>query len=283
MSYDLVPEDPPAPAPSDLPPFGAKKRAGGDIAEDLTCVHCEYNLRGLGKRGRCPECGTPAALSLVGDALVLSPPYWLATVRNGVGLLVCALLLDLLAVFWQLRMASAISAVAVLAGVWFLTTPEPRDVLGGSTFNLGFWLRLAAVLRALAVGTHVLFPTRWLPPAIATATSIAVLLGAAVFLRRLAERIPDEALERSTTRAVRGFSVALAVAGLAGGISVPLAAAPRLSGPMVCAAVVGSVMAAACALWLVLLLYRYFILLRWAVYEAHVQQDPRPRREPVHD
>jgi hypothetical protein len=29
----------------------------GEIVRDVTCVGCEYNLRGLHARGKCPECG----------------------------------------------------------------------------------------------------------------------------------------------------------------------------------------------------------------------------------
>jgi hypothetical protein len=36
-----------------------------DIVEgDRPCVNCGYNLRGLGKDGVCPECGTPISFSL---------------------------------------------------------------------------------------------------------------------------------------------------------------------------------------------------------------------------
>ena len=29
------------------------------VRVDIKCLVCGYNLRGLGRAGRCPECGTP--------------------------------------------------------------------------------------------------------------------------------------------------------------------------------------------------------------------------------
>lgn len=34
------------------------------IAEDLSCLNCGYNLRGLSPQGRCPECGDAISFSL---------------------------------------------------------------------------------------------------------------------------------------------------------------------------------------------------------------------------
>jgi hypothetical protein len=57
------PDDPPGPSPT--PP--AK---GYPVADDLTCVRCGYNLRGLASDGRCPECGETVERSLRGFPLV---------------------------------------------------------------------------------------------------------------------------------------------------------------------------------------------------------------------
>src|SRR5688572_27728014 len=35
-----------------------------EIDRDLNCVRCAYNLRGLPRKNRCPECGVPAILSI---------------------------------------------------------------------------------------------------------------------------------------------------------------------------------------------------------------------------
>lgn len=31
----------------------------GNVAVDLPCCHCQYNLRGISPAGACPECGNP--------------------------------------------------------------------------------------------------------------------------------------------------------------------------------------------------------------------------------
>lgn len=33
---------------------------------DALCINCQYNLHGQDHAGRCPECGTPVAASLIG-------------------------------------------------------------------------------------------------------------------------------------------------------------------------------------------------------------------------
>lgn len=40
--------------------------AGGEVAVDLPCVRCRYNLRGAPQSGNCPECGAPIKETLAG-------------------------------------------------------------------------------------------------------------------------------------------------------------------------------------------------------------------------
>ena len=51
--------------------------------EDLPCIHCGYNLRGLATDGRCPECGTSIARSIHGDLLSWADPLWLKRIDRG--------------------------------------------------------------------------------------------------------------------------------------------------------------------------------------------------------
>ena len=63
MTYDLSPDGPPKPPrDAEFPLPGERDRRNDhiELEEDVCCVHCGYNLRGLTKRHRCPECGTPA-------------------------------------------------------------------------------------------------------------------------------------------------------------------------------------------------------------------------------
>ena len=51
--------------------------ADGDIATDLECRACRYNLRGLAADARCPECNTSIADSLRSDRVHFAPDEWL--------------------------------------------------------------------------------------------------------------------------------------------------------------------------------------------------------------
>ncbi|MCH7591627.1 MAG: protein kinase [Planctomycetes bacterium] len=52
-------------------------------SNDISCIHCGYNLRGLPGGGRCPECGTEVARSSHGNLLSAADPAWLARVLRG--------------------------------------------------------------------------------------------------------------------------------------------------------------------------------------------------------
>ena len=47
---------------------------GRILEDDLTCLHCGYNLRGLLPEGDCPECGTAVARSTHGSLLRFCDP-----------------------------------------------------------------------------------------------------------------------------------------------------------------------------------------------------------------
>jgi hypothetical protein len=69
------------------------------IAADLTCIFCGYNLRGLSRDGRCPECGRAVMESagaargwmvdargrwaMIGASLTVWPPVLLALAMGG--------------------------------------------------------------------------------------------------------------------------------------------------------------------------------------------------------
>jgi hypothetical protein len=53
------------------------------LATDWLCVRCGYNLRGLNRSGRCPECNTPIPRSLRTRYLAGSSHHWLRDVRDG--------------------------------------------------------------------------------------------------------------------------------------------------------------------------------------------------------
>ena len=53
------------------------------IGEDLPCVRCGYNLRGLDVTGTCPECGGPVEASRSGDLLRFADVGWLTRIFRG--------------------------------------------------------------------------------------------------------------------------------------------------------------------------------------------------------
>ena len=61
MTYDLSPDGPPKPPrDAEMPLPGERDRRSDkiEIEDDVCCVHCGYNLRGLPWGQRCPECGS---------------------------------------------------------------------------------------------------------------------------------------------------------------------------------------------------------------------------------
>jgi hypothetical protein len=51
--------------------------------QDVPCLRCGYNLRGLKIDGLCPECGAPIARSLHGNLLGYSAPEYVAKLQAG--------------------------------------------------------------------------------------------------------------------------------------------------------------------------------------------------------
>jgi hypothetical protein len=70
----------------------------GRIAEDKTCRECGYNLRGLKTDGRCPECGSEVATSLLGHELLYASLPWLKTIARGFRYMRNAIVILLLAI-----------------------------------------------------------------------------------------------------------------------------------------------------------------------------------------
>src|SRR5215208_5925253 len=60
------------------------------VKQDTACVRCGYNLRTLGREGKCPECGASVAASLVRGPFGGAGRKWMMRVAVGLGLLVVA-------------------------------------------------------------------------------------------------------------------------------------------------------------------------------------------------
>ena len=74
--------------------------ARGVLIRDTPCRRCAYNLRGLSRDDRCPECGGAVELSTRGNLLIYSHPGWLHRLaRSVVGILLAAILNPIAASF----------------------------------------------------------------------------------------------------------------------------------------------------------------------------------------
>lgn len=209
---------------------------------DLACVTCGYNLRGARPTGACPECGTPVETTLRPDLLHQADIGWLADLKKGSHWLVIAIVLSLLMIpvgmiigivstagsIGQGR-AMPISALVPLTilglgafitycvGVWFLTKPEPHRATDHTSRKIARWLILTGTIIGLptefinAIGT----PSALLVGATFDAiSSIIMLIGSLagmLYLRTLANRIPEPSLAKQTTAVYWGNLVTMSI------------------------------------------------------------------------
>jgi len=189
------------------------------VSADTTCITCGYNLRGLASDGRCPECGSGVAQSLRGDLLKFADPGWLARLRFGVSLKLWNIGLGIIAGIAAgvlVMIVGVPRAVITLAGIaggvlglWAaiaITTQEPRISLQEDPVTLRKIIRACAALAFLGsllqnVGqiTSISSLVSFVGTVIALCGYVA-MFGELVYLRRLAQRIPDLPLALSTKR-----------------------------------------------------------------------------------
>lgn len=207
------------------------RSVGDGILDDRMCRRCGYNLRGLRRDGRCPECGTAVAISLEGDLLRYADPRWVERLGRGSRFILnglsAALLfaiatailivgprggaagttsvaVDALAAICEV--ALLIGLVTAYCGSWMMTSPDPtrggedryatsrklvRIALLIGLANTAVQAGLEAISKPGAVDTLVSL--------IDTLANLAALVGWLAYLRYLAKlalRIPDEGLSK---------------------------------------------------------------------------------------
>ncbi|MEX0776194.1 MAG: hypothetical protein WD042_10845 [Phycisphaeraceae bacterium] len=206
----------------------------GRLTQDVYCLKCDYNLRGLPLNGTCMECGTPVARSLHGRTLRASDPRWLERLAQGflllwIGAVLFAglLLADWLS--WNLwgsallkkddsipppiswaalqllkAVAAAVMFIAAALGCWLVTLPEIGRLKPEPPINLRVIFRYSFLIAV--TGTFVitaLSPYRWLHPGYRLVgvggSALAIVGGIALFsllayVRTLLRRIPDPTL-----------------------------------------------------------------------------------------
>ena len=177
----------------------------------LSCGRCGYDLRGLPRDARCPECGTPLALSLYGDYIRHEPVGWIDRLVRGAGLFIAAQA-GWLAVSgywlvlhgsydWNVMVSSPVTGVVApllimtvnLVGVVLLTSPDPARInLLVSPRRL--WRVMTAVMTAMSLMGYL--PALREPPEARFWIPFGVLqavtsLLAGVFVLTVALRLPD--------------------------------------------------------------------------------------------
>lgn len=189
------------------------------IAADCSCVACGYNLRGLSRDGRCPECGQPVVLSLRPDLLIYSDIRWRRRLVLGARLVAWAMplliALQSLVIYHSLRnvisrawprlaipepwqtLANVSYETIALVAIWVATSTQRR----GLQFSLPWMVRLLATAGyCVSILLCLLTPKESLPrgllmicSALMGALEVAMFYG---YFGRLSRRLPDAKLAR---------------------------------------------------------------------------------------
>ncbi|MEP0843640.1 MAG: hypothetical protein HRF43_13130 [Phycisphaerae bacterium] len=247
--------------------------ANGRIDEDVACIQCGYNQRGLSPEGVCPECATPVGRSVKGDYLRFASPQWVETLAAGMNWIVASIVIVLLgsclvgaasrsaggAELGQL-VVMALGIVRVI-GFWMVTTPDPGRGEDQGQVSARQVARTTVILTYL-IGWLNLGSGYW--PGwvtlglglLAAVGSMVEMIAILVYGRRLALRIPDWKLADSCRQVMWGwiglYSIVaiLVVVAMAGGPSLVRGAGGRMSG----LAILGCATAAAAMILAIMML-----------------------------
>lgn len=256
--------------------------AQGMVICDRACRRCGYNLRGLHREGRCPECGRPVGLSFEGDLLRFADPDWVETLARGSRLVIIGLGINIVSGLVTLVVTVSVNALAPMRtppllelltglcllaglvgtavlyiGVWLATRPDPtrigEDIYARSRKLVRVMLLAGIVSTALSLVLDTL-PTTMpvvelvVLPLIALG-ELGALIGAVTYvwyLGRLALRIPDDQLAKRARIAFWGLIITAATAaGLAliNGVLAAIAGSGALLAPLGCLLPLGALVA----------------------------------------
>lgn len=240
----------------------------GVVVADTICRKCGYNLRGLQRDSRCPECASPIAVSLRGDLLCFSEPGYVRRLARGnlwilrgltlavlcwllliVGVLVISLSgsgwlppsVPGMAVFGLGTLGGLAGALVFLWGVWCLTVAEPGvyDTSRRDTARRLVRVYMLVTILGLALSfvlDEIVPPMRVMAAFEIFSLSFSVLgvvATAAYFLyvRGVAQRIPQERLGRRAGSLAKSLAVVLGVLVLFGAVDTIARWGPALVRP----------------------------------------------------
>lgn len=223
----------------------------GRLSAELTCRQCGYNLNGLSPTGMCPECGLEIGKSLQSDRLAFADPQWVNTLAKGAKLLAWWLILSIVAgiavggILGALGDPQAqavgqsafelLSMVIMLAAVWWITTPEPREFgrAGATPRTLARYGYAGSALFTLiamvaAFGGTAAAAIANIPASLCGLVGLFALL---TYARGLALRIPDDTLARHTRIVMWGLGIALGLGLLVLIVAVATGSPGSMPGP----------------------------------------------------
>ncbi len=211
----------------------AKLDAAGNVAVDVACRRCGYNLRTLPSVGKCPECGTAVGRSLHGDLLQYSDPEWVEKLAGGMNWIIASVIIAILtgmiieAVTTMIGgtggadfntiaaplMELSLGAVG-LVGYWMFTTPDPGKVEPEKPTSVRNLVRGTAVFNYLAspIAQALVVALPLISVGISVLSALVGIVGMfAIFLYAisLADRIPDVLLARSCRTVMWGIVVVM--------------------------------------------------------------------------
>ncbi len=281
-AYGIDHDVAPAPRDEDIPMPGEdwKRARRGRIAEDMNCISCGYNLRGLKRSQRCPECGVRVLMSTAGEGLSHAAPDWLRAIQFGLGTMLWSIALQLASIFGPdgFRAAFSISAASLaLLGAIFFTAQEPRMARTEGVASARSIARGMALLYCLSAGAvAVAVIMNWAAPFnIAIGACLILFVGLMIsmstYFKTLSRRMEDVELERNTTSVLIGLVVSVSMMVI--GITLGFVLSSASIGPAACIAVIGQILLVIYGLLFLRLLYRYYGVVRWAAIEARHQAE----------
>jgi hypothetical protein len=210
------------------------------VDHDVPCRKCSYNLRGLSTDGRCPECGQPVGLSITGDLLRYSDPDWVAKLRKGINLILTGIVVMIVGVLLVVALGivarvrgdvegqiiGMLANLLIVIGSWLLTEPDPSG-LGEREYGTPRKIIRITLLIGLANGALNFGAARLTIPnelglilaLINIGGAIASVVGTfaqLLYLKKLARRIPSEALEERAVSIMWGFGISYGVVAVFG-------------------------------------------------------------------
>jgi hypothetical protein len=276
------------------------------ISEDVNCISCGYNLRGLRRDGHCPECNAPITHSIRGDALRYADPAWLKKLQTGVKYILYSILFGILlglagvqaaaagmAIQGLMLIATGVIEFLSLWGTWLLTTPEPRLASHEQPVTVRKLIRFCAVLgfcgallsQAEGLATGLAAVILGVGGGVLGLVGVVELVGQLVYLRRFARRIPNPSLAKSTGVVLWGLPASTGVLVVATLAIVLVAGLSPGAGGMAFAAAgftgVACILGLAVfvfSIWYIVLLFQYRGAFNTAEGHARINWDPAARQ-----